>query len=127
MQIRFCHYYNNGVECPFEESGCMFSHAVSPQCWFKESCLNKLCPFRHDECTFMYNSSQDDQFEHVKTSTPIKEDIKCSICIKVIPTCDKFSKCEECDQMVCEDCAKKTYVEDEFQFSFSWKVHLSDC
>ena len=43
-QIRFCHYFNNGVECPFEEYGCMFSHSVSPQCWFKESCLNKLCP-----------------------------------------------------------------------------------
>ena len=39
-QIRFCHYYNNGVECPFEENGCMLSHSVSPQCWFKESCLN---------------------------------------------------------------------------------------
>ena len=44
-QIRFCHSYNKGVECPVEENGCMFSHSVSPQCWFKSSCRNQLCPY----------------------------------------------------------------------------------
>ena len=64
----------------------------------------------------MYQSIQDGLFEHVKTSTPIKEDIKytkCNICIKVIPIEEKISKCEECDKMVFEDCAKKSYVEED--------------
>ena len=41
-QIKFCHFFNNQVECPFEENGCMFTHSVSPQCKFKDSCLNSI-------------------------------------------------------------------------------------
>ena len=26
-EMRYYHYYNNGVECPFEKIGCMFSNA----------------------------------------------------------------------------------------------------
>ena len=112
-EMRYCHYYNNGVECPFEENGCMFSHSVSPQCWFKESCLNLLCQYRHDKSRFINQSSQDDLFKHVTTSTPIRANINCNICMKVIPTGRKTSKCEECDKHVCEECAKKTYVEED--------------
>ena len=38
---------------------------------------------------------------------------KCNNCIKVIPIGEKISKCEECDKMVCEYCAKKSYIEDD--------------
>ena len=34
--------------CPYEEIGCMFMHEVSEQCKFKELCINKLCPFKHN-------------------------------------------------------------------------------
>ena len=42
-KMKFCHYFNNQVKCPFEENGCMFTHSASPQCIFKESCQNSLC------------------------------------------------------------------------------------
>ena len=61
----------------------------------------------------MYHSIKYDLFEYVKTSTPIKEDMQCNVCIKAIPIGNKISKCEECDKMVCEDCAKKTYVKED--------------
>ena len=31
---RFCHFFNNGKVCPYEEIGCMFAHEVSPRCIF---------------------------------------------------------------------------------------------
>ena len=46
--IKFCHYFNNKKDCPYEEIGCMFKHAKSDNCWFKEHCKNKLCQYAHD-------------------------------------------------------------------------------
>ena len=46
--IKFCHYFNNKKNCPYEEIGCMFKHAKSDDCWFKERCRNKLCQYAHD-------------------------------------------------------------------------------
>ena len=45
--IKFCHYYNNTKECPFEEIGCMYQHARSEPCRFQSLCRNKLCQFIH--------------------------------------------------------------------------------
>ena len=35
---RYCHYFNNGDTCPYEENGCMFINEVSPKCEFYASC-----------------------------------------------------------------------------------------
>ena len=112
-EMRYCHYYNNKHKCPFEENGCMFSHSVSPQCWFKESCLNPLCQYRHEISKCTSRSSQDDLFKHVTTSTPVRGNINCNICMQGFPNGRKKSKCEECDKNVCEECAKKTYIEED--------------
>ena len=41
MKIKFCHYYNNGKECPYQKFGCKFRHSFPPTCnW-------KLCQFSH--------------------------------------------------------------------------------
>ena len=45
--LKFCHYFNNALKCPFEENGCMFVHQMSPLCRFNATCANKLCQFRH--------------------------------------------------------------------------------
>ena len=45
--LKFCHYFNNTLTCPFEEHGCMFLHEISPLCKFGVACSNKCCQFRH--------------------------------------------------------------------------------
>ena len=44
---KFCHYYNNQKDCPYEDLGCMFLHEESTVCRFQANCGNKLCQFRH--------------------------------------------------------------------------------
>jgi hypothetical protein len=44
---KYCHYFNNFKECPYEEFGCKFQHEESKDCRFQRSCKNALCQFRH--------------------------------------------------------------------------------
>ena len=44
---KFCHYFNNQKYCPFEEIGCMYTHAKSKACRFGNICTKKLCQFQH--------------------------------------------------------------------------------
>lgn len=46
---KFCHYFNNGKVCPFEESGCKFKHEHSERCFYGLTCVNMLCQYQHDE------------------------------------------------------------------------------
>ena len=46
-QTKFCHYYNNGKNCPYEAVGCRFKHEVSDQCRFDNKCRFKLCQYKH--------------------------------------------------------------------------------
>ena len=41
--LKYCHYFNNDMTCPYEENGCM----CAVQCSFQEKCRHKLCQFRH--------------------------------------------------------------------------------
>ena len=36
-------------ECPYDIIGCMFLHADSENCKFKEKCTKKLCQYKHLE------------------------------------------------------------------------------
>ena len=47
--IRFCHYFNNKKECPYESMGCMFIHRKSMECKYGRSCFAKLCQFQHND------------------------------------------------------------------------------
>ena len=47
--MKFCHYFNNDKECPFETLGCMFKHQDAPQCKYSDKCLKTLCQFKHKE------------------------------------------------------------------------------
>ena len=46
---KFCHYFNNEKNCPYEEIGCKFRHQHSQKCRFNENCNFKLCQFKHEE------------------------------------------------------------------------------
>ena len=45
--IKFCHYFNNGKTCKYEELGCKFRHSEAKECRFREACRRKLCEFKH--------------------------------------------------------------------------------
>ena len=44
---KFCHYFNNGKICPFEEIGCKFKHEISKNCRYDKKCHINLCQFKH--------------------------------------------------------------------------------
>ena len=48
VNVKFCHYFNNRKQCPYEEIGCMFKHLKAEFCRFKNYCQNKLCQFQHN-------------------------------------------------------------------------------
>ena len=44
---KFCHFFNNGKNCPFEEIGCKFQHTSANRCRYDRKCTIKLCQFQH--------------------------------------------------------------------------------
>ena len=47
---KFCHFFNNGKNCPFEEIGCKFQHTSANKCRYDRKCTIKLCQFQHSAC-----------------------------------------------------------------------------
>ena len=45
--LRKCHYYNNGLDCPFVRDGCKFAHETAEKCKFSDMCKKTKCEFRH--------------------------------------------------------------------------------
>ena len=45
--VRKCHYYNNGLDCPFIRYGCKFAHQTAEKCKFSDMCKKTKCEFRH--------------------------------------------------------------------------------
>ena len=58
-----CHYFSYQKKCPFEEIGCVFGHAYSGLCRYKDKCDQTMCSFPHNtielfeckECDFSVN------------------------------------------------------------------------
>ena len=42
----YCHFYNNGTTCPFEQE-CVFLHEHSSQCRYLALCEINLCMYKH--------------------------------------------------------------------------------
>ena len=61
---RFCHYYNNNKECPFEELGCMFLHQHSEMCKYDQACSKPLCSYKHPQSNSKENE-KDQTFDEV--------------------------------------------------------------
>ena len=43
----FCHYYNNGKDCPFDDE-CIFMHEESESCKYGEACDRVMCMYKHE-------------------------------------------------------------------------------
>ena len=61
--IKYCHYFNNGLDCPFQRFGCKFRHANSPSCKFQENCRVKKCQFKHEKEPCIIPSNTENELE----------------------------------------------------------------
>ena len=91
---KFCHYYNNSEECPYEEVGCMYKHETSPNCKFKSLCRNKLCQFRHphEEVPNEEISLNELEEEINDSDSELEEDLECETCEKVFDEVSELSE-----------------------------------
>ena len=89
-QSKFCHYYNNGKFCPYEELGCRFKHSDSRQCKYDKKCRIKLCQFKHKEET---NGEMENLTENIANDIDKIIDIEDEVSKK-----EKFENMNEYDQ-----------------------------
>ena len=88
-QAHFCHFYNNGKLCPFNDIGCMFRHEHLDLCRAR-TCTRKLCPNKHEEIIV------EDIIENVNTDSDYQDDDfqpkenQCHICRQQLLAKDKF-------------------------------------
>ena len=61
---KHCHYFNQGVKCPFDNLGCKFLHVLSVQCKFDPSCKIKLCSYRHQTKSVRNRSIKENNIEN---------------------------------------------------------------
>ena len=98
VNVKNCHYFNNGKKCPFEQFGCKFLHTASKPCELGITCSKYLCHYRHSGETMdssniteteddddlgkegMDNSS--DTSSSFVTSTPENRKCQCDECDK---------------------------------------------
>ena len=99
LNPKFCHYFNNYKECPYEEIGCMFKHQKSPACFFQEKCRNNLCQFRHELMNCDYTSSEKHKIKtHKETSHGQSSDESENDNDKAKMTKNAANKCEACEE-----------------------------
>ena len=78
---KYCHYFNNQKECPFEVIGCKFRHESSPECRFKQSCENSMCQYKHKKEHILDDCEIGDKDE-ANLSKKRDDDTKCELCDK---------------------------------------------
>ena len=86
---RYCHFFNNGKACPYEDIGCKFQHQVSPICKV-QSCNITLCQYRHCGTYVTIETVEDND----KNQSAIDID---KICDEVLARAEFFSHNEEED------------------------------
>ena len=80
--VKYCHYYNNGKACPYEEIGCMFLHMESQMCPFKP-CKNRMCEFQHEKQIETMEEESDDESEDAAEKSPINGK-QCHLCNTIL-------------------------------------------
>ena len=69
---KFCHYFNNGKVCPYDDIGCKFKHKDSDKCKYDKYCNFKLCQYKHTTKTdnlddtneqFEENLTEDEEYD----------------------------------------------------------------
>ena len=83
LSLKYCHNFNNGKHCPYEEVGCTFKHEPSKKCWFQTHCSNKFCQFQHnrEEITDEIPTS-----EMSESLSNVDEELECGKCKFVAKT-----------------------------------------
>lgn len=138
---RFCHYFNNCQECPFQELGCMFRHELSPTCKYMSSCNRKLCQYQHkivNEPIHPTNQLKCPQCEtKTDSETLLKEHINskhgsnkydCSVCDKTLESENEFKDHKETNHKI-ENKQEKHFPCEKCFYSFNseetYKRHLT--
>ena len=70
-ETKFCSFYNNKLDCPYQEIGCMYLHEASGKCDVKE-CKRKLCQFEHTDAEQNEEEGEDEELV----------DNQCHFCMK---------------------------------------------
>ena len=120
---KYCHCFNNGTICPFQNIGCKFRHEDAPPCRFQSRCNFNLCQFQHvaleeilgidsselddiddeevmssyeddDACTD-YENEDYDKIDEIGLRDHMYKD--CGACSKVLTVQNSF-KCKKCGQ-----------------------------
>ena len=100
---KYCHFFNNGKECIYEELGCKFRHEKSEMCKFRDKCKKLLCGYRHTET--MINLVQ----PNVDTETN-SEDSEDEVNQEIINSEDFNSdEYEESKEVVCDQYCDQIY------------------
>ena len=75
----FCHFYNNNLECPFIQVGCMFQHKKSGPCPQK-NCTRNRCEFEHEQGEKDEVLEAFDDEEEKEEESTIDDEVECSLC-----------------------------------------------
>ena len=123
---KFCHFFNNGKICPFQEIGCKFKHEVSNNCRYDEKCHIKLCQFKHSTNFKEVNDKETDWYSKYNNMDEnqqwdVGEEICMNICwggshkcmnhdddnellgVDVVKIRDDYENCRR-DKFHCEKC-----------------------
>ena len=90
----YCHYFNNGKDCPFEDE-CIFLHEESVNCRFGKNCERNLCMYQHggfdavenDDDAISDDDYDEDDDDQIEIGNVNLEHIK--------PVLDKFKEAVE--------------------------------
>ena len=130
VNIRFCHYYNNGKFCPYEPVGCMFQHAESKLCRYNEHCKNKLCQFRHNQnetTEEVENGAAENDIEQANVSVDDFEELYCESCGKFFVNKSELTKHQESRvcRIECEPCGID--FEEDYELKSHVQKHCTKC
>ena len=85
--VKYCHYFNNGMQCDYSEIGCMFNHQEAPICKNGKFCKRRLCQFRHilkcKSCDFTSSSTKtlkDHQVQSHEVTNSVSAVHNCDLC-----------------------------------------------
>jgi hypothetical protein len=70
---QYCHYFNQDLNCPFDEFDCKFLHMISAQCKFGQFCTTKLCSYGHEKINLMSLNTKN---EKIYNSNDTSEETK---------------------------------------------------
>lgn len=123
--VLHCHYFNNNKNCPFEEHGCKFLHAVSKNCQFGRTCRRRLCPCRHPEANrHVVDDPKSDVDEETNEMDESHDTTNHYSSFVTSTPRNTIYQCEECgNQSQCTDCfVRQTLMTNEK----SHRVHFPD-